>query len=51
MGVTEATVSHHLAQLRKAGFVDSERRGMNVYYRAQRDTLAALARVIDPTCC
>jgi ArsR family transcriptional regulator, arsenate/arsenite/antimonite-responsive transcriptional repressor len=51
VGVTEATVSHHLAQLRKGGFVDSERRGMNVYYRAHRDTLEALARVIDPACC
>lgn len=51
VGVTEATVSHHLGRLRKAGFVDSERRGMNVYYRAQRDTLSALARIIDPACC
>src|SRR6478736_253063 len=26
--VSESTVSHHLSQLRRAGFVESERRGM-----------------------
>jgi DNA-binding transcriptional ArsR family regulator len=52
VGVTEATVSHHLSVLRKAGLVDDgERRGMNVYYRARRDALTALCRVIDPSCC
>ncbi len=34
LGVTESTVSHHLSQLRKAGLVLSERRGMNVFHRA-----------------
>jgi len=52
VGVTEATVSHHLSVLKKAGLVDAgERRGMNVFYRARRDSLTALCRVIDPTCC
>jgi ArsR family transcriptional regulator, arsenate/arsenite/antimonite-responsive transcriptional repressor len=51
VGVTEATVSHHLGQLRLAGLVASERRGMYVYYRARRESLGALARVIDPACC
>lgn len=51
VGVTEATVSHHLSVLKKAGMVESERRGMNVYYRARRDSLVALCRVIDPSCC
>ena len=52
LGVSEATVSHHLGVLRKAGLVtDGERRGMNVWYRARRDALAALCRVIDPSCC
>jgi DNA-binding transcriptional ArsR family regulator len=50
--LTEATVSHHLSVLRKAGLItDGERRGMNVYYRARRDSLGALCRVIDPDCC
>ena len=30
LGLTESTVSHHLTQLRRAGLVESERRGMNV---------------------
>jgi DNA-binding transcriptional ArsR family regulator len=51
VGVTEATVSHHLKQLRNAGLVQGTRKGTNVYYRAQRDALDALVRVIDPNCC
>src|SRR4051794_11654284 len=52
VGLTEATVSHHLSVLRKAGLIsDGARRGMNVYYRARRDSLVALCRVIDPSCC
>jgi DNA-binding transcriptional ArsR family regulator len=49
--LTESTVSHHLTQLRRAGLVESERRGMNVYHRPRRDALIALCRVIDPSCC
>ena len=51
VGLTDATVSHHLASLRKAGLVESERRGPNVYYRARRESLSALVRVLDPECC
>ena len=52
VGLTEATVSHHLSVLRRAGLIsDGERRGMNVYYRARRESLGALCRVIDPNCC
>jgi DNA-binding transcriptional ArsR family regulator len=51
VGLTESTVSHHLTQLRKAGLVESERRGMNVYHRPRRDALVALCRVLDPNCC
>jgi ArsR family transcriptional regulator len=51
VGLTESTVSHHLRQLRKAGLVESDRRGMNVYHRARRDALAALCFVLDPNCC
>ncbi len=29
-GLSESTVSHHVSQLRRAGMVESERRGMNV---------------------
>ena len=51
VGLTESTVSHHLSQLRKAGLVESDRRGMNVYHRARRDALSALCFVLDPNCC
>jgi DNA-binding transcriptional ArsR family regulator len=52
LGVTEATVSHHLSVLRRAGLVDDgQRRGANVWYRARRDALGALCRVLDPDCC
>jgi DNA-binding transcriptional ArsR family regulator len=51
VALTESTVSHHLTQLRRAGFVESERRGMNVYHRPRHDALTALCTVLDPTCC
>ena len=51
VGLAESTVSHHLGQLRAAGFVISERQGMNVHHTPRRDALAALCRVLDPNCC
>ena len=49
--VKQPTVSHHLTQLRNAGLVESERRGMNVFHTAHRDALVALCVVLDPNCC
>lgn len=51
VGLTESTVSHHLSQLRRAGLIESERRGMNVYHRPRHDALVALCNVLDPNCC
>jgi ArsR family transcriptional regulator len=51
VGLTEATVSHHLKQLRDAGLVEGSRKGTNVFYRPQSDALGALVRVLDPNCC
>jgi ArsR family transcriptional regulator len=51
VGLSESTVSHHLTQLRRAGLVESERRGMNVYHRPRRESLVALCMVLDPNCC
>jgi ArsR family transcriptional regulator, arsenate/arsenite/antimonite-responsive transcriptional repressor len=51
LGLSESTVSHHLTQLRKAGLVSSDRRGMNVFHRARRDALGAICTVLDPNCC
>jgi ArsR family transcriptional regulator len=51
LGLSESTVSHHLSQLRKAGIVVSDRRGMNVYHRVRPEALQALCAALDPECC
>lgn len=51
LDLSESTVSHHLNQLRKAGLVVSERRGMNVFHRVRPDALQALCAALDPNCC
>ena len=51
VGLGDATVSHHLTQLRKAGLVISERRGMHAHHRAHPHALQALCAVLDPECC
>jgi ArsR family transcriptional regulator, arsenate/arsenite/antimonite-responsive transcriptional repressor len=40
--VGQSTVSHHLKVLRRAGLVDSERRGLWAYYYVLPDALAEL---------
>ncbi len=51
LDLTESTVSHHLSQLRKAGLVVSDRRGMNVFHRVRPEALQALCVALDPNCC
>lgn len=51
LGLAESTISHHLSQLRTAGLVESERRGMNVFHHPSPNALAALCVVLDPNCC
>jgi ArsR family transcriptional regulator len=41
--VGQSTVSHHLKVLRRAGLVDSERRGLWAYYYVLPDALAEFA--------
>ena len=50
LALSAGTVSHHLGQLKQAGLVSSERRGVNVLHRAEPDSLEALRGVLD-TCC
>jgi ArsR family transcriptional regulator, arsenate/arsenite/antimonite-responsive transcriptional repressor len=47
-GLPETTISHHLRQLRLAGFIDSRRRGMHVYHRPHPRALNALSATLDP---
>lgn len=49
--LSEPTVSHHLGQLRKAGLITSERRGMSVHHSPCCPALSALCTALDPTCC
>ncbi len=51
VGLTEATVSHHLKTLAAAGIVTKERRGMNVHYRVSPKSIHAIARVLNAGCC
>ncbi len=51
LDLSESTISHHLGQLRKAGLVVSDRRGMNVFHRVKPEALQALCIVLDPNCC
>ena len=51
LNLTESTVSHHLTQLRKAGLIVSERRGMNMFHRVRPEALQALCAALDPNCC
>lgn len=51
LDLSESTVSHHLTQLRKAGLVVSDRRGMNMFHRVRPEALQALCIALDPNCC
>lgn len=51
LDLSESTVSHHLGQLRRAGLLTSDRRGMNVFHRVKPEALQALCAVLDPNCC
>jgi len=51
LGLSESTVSHHLTQLRRAGFLESDRRGMHVYHRPAPAAVGALYAVLNPNCC
>lgn len=46
-GLSQPTVSHHMARLREAGIVECEKRGIWVFYRLRRDLPAATRRIIE----
>ncbi len=41
-----STISHHMTVLVRAGLVNATRRGLWVYYRLERDALAAVASTL-----
>lgn len=43
LGLAQPTISHHMAKLKDAGLVESEKRGIWVYYRL-RDKMPAETR-------
>ena len=51
LDLTQPTISHHMARLKEAGLVESERRGIWIYYRLHRRLAPAtrqlLAELID----
>lgn len=51
LALSDATISHHLRQLSKAGFLISKRKGTSIYYWVRLELLGMLARTIDPNCC
>jgi ArsR family transcriptional regulator len=47
LGLSQPTISHHMAKLKEAGLVDSEKRGIWVYYRLRRKLAPATRRVLS----
>jgi DNA-binding transcriptional ArsR family regulator len=45
LGLTQPTISHHMAKLKAAGLVESEKRGIWIYYRL-REKLAPATRLV-----
>jgi ArsR family transcriptional regulator len=50
LGVTDATASHHLKQLTKAGLLESQRDGSHVNYRLNIESMRAISGVLNVGC-
>jgi len=46
LGLTQPTISHHMAKLKAAGLVDSEKRGIWTYYRVRDKLNPATRRIL-----
>lgn len=46
--LSDPTISHHLKVLKRAGLIDSERRGTWVYYWLQPQVLERLSMILGP---
>ncbi|HEX6548645.1 MAG TPA: metalloregulator ArsR/SmtB family transcription factor [Candidatus Dormibacteraeota bacterium] len=47
LALSQPTISHHMAKLREAGLVESEKRGIWIYYRLREDLPAATRKLIS----
>jgi DNA-binding transcriptional ArsR family regulator len=43
----QPTISHHMGRLRAAGLVESQKRGIWIYYRLRQDLPPATARLLE----
>jgi len=46
LGLTQPTISHHMAKLKAAGLVESEKRGIWIYYRLHRKLAPSTRQVL-----
>jgi ArsR family transcriptional regulator len=44
--LTQPTISHHMAKLKEAGLVESEKDGIWVFYRLRKDLPSATRRLL-----
>jgi ArsR family transcriptional regulator len=47
LSLSQSTISHHMAKLREAGLVESEKRGIWVYYRLTAGLPASADALLD----
>ena len=51
LGLTQPTISHHMAKLKRAGLVESQKNGIWIYYRLSQtmsdETRKLLTRLLD----
>lgn len=51
LGITPATMSHHLDQLNQAGLVRSRREGRSIIYSANYEQMQRLLNYLMENCC
>ncbi len=50
-GITMPALSQHLSQLRLAGIIDSEKKGLNVYYRLNDLRILKVMKILKDLYC